>query len=110
RRLARLGEVIIGADTGRPKGSATAVRGSFELYVPLEGLLDIGGEIERLEKEKKKVRESLDLLDRKLGNEDFLRRAPAEIIEKEKAKYQELVQKEERLEKGINRLKEAGGE
>ena len=110
RRLARLGEVIIGTDTGRPKGSATAVRGSFELYVPLEGLLDIGGEIERLKKEKKKVRESLDLLDRKLGNEDFLRRAPAEIIEKEKAKYQELVQKEERLEKGINRLKEAGGE
>jgi valyl-tRNA synthetase len=110
KRLARLGEVVIGAETARPKGAATAVRGSFELYVPLEGLLDIGGEIERLEKEKKKVRESLDLLDRKLGNEDFLRRAPAEIIEKEKAKYQELIQKDERLEKGINRLKEAGGD
>jgi valyl-tRNA synthetase len=105
-RLARAREIEIGPALVRPGGCATAVRDSFELYVPLEGLLDVEGEVARMMKEKAKVAESLRFLDRKLTSEDFLNRAPKEIVEKEKAKYQELVLKDERLDTGIKRLME----
>jgi valyl-tRNA synthetase len=108
KRLAKASDIMIGKEIARPKGSATTVKESFEIYVPLEGLLNIPAEIDRLVKEKNKIVESLSLLDKKLLNEDFLKRAPVEIIEKERAKYQELVRRDERLEDSINRLKEAG--
>lgn len=106
KRLARVTEMTIGRGIERPKGAATAVKDSFEIYVPLEGLLNITAEIDRLMKEKKKVEESLGLLERKMMNDDFLKRAPRDIVEKEKAKHQELMQRDERLELGIQRLKE----
>lgn len=105
-RLARAKDVSIGKNIEKPKGAATAVKDSFEIYVPLEGLLNIYAEIDRLMKERKKVEESLGFLNKKLLNEDFLKRAPGDIIEKEKSKYQELILRDERLAMGIKRLKE----
>ncbi|HXX58441.1 MAG TPA: class I tRNA ligase family protein, partial [Thermodesulfovibrionales bacterium] len=110
RRLAKARDIEVGRALERPKGSATAVKDLFEIYVPLEGLLNIAAEIDRLMKEKRKVEESLSLLDKKLRNDDFRKRAPKEIFEKELAKHEELVQRDERLEKGIGRLKEVGVE
>lgn len=108
-RLAKAGDISIGKDIVKPKVSATSIKDLFEVYVPLEGLLNISGEIDRLMKEKKKVEESLVFLDKKLLNEDFLKRAPKDVIQKEKSKYEELVVKNERLTASINRLKEMGG-
>lgn len=110
RRLSRASGIEIGADLERPRGSATAVKGFGEIYIPLEGLLDVRAEIERLSRERRKVEDSLGLIKRKLGNEDFLKRAPQEVVEKEKEKYGELTQKEERLRESINRLRELGVE
>jgi len=109
QKLAKAGEITIGKDVDKPKGSATGVRASFELYVPLEGVLNIEEEVARMIKEKTKVVESLSFLNKKLTSEDFLTRAPKEVVEKEKAKYQELVLKDERLQGSIQRLKEMGG-
>ncbi len=105
-RLARAREVEIGPAVSRPGGSATCVRDSFELYVPLEGLLDIEEEVARMTKERAKIAESLRFLDKKLSSEDFLNRAPKDIVEKERAKYRELVLKDERLDAGVKRLRE----
>jgi valyl-tRNA synthetase len=109
RRLAKAGDLTMGRDVEKPKGSATGVRDFCELYVPVEGLLNIDEEIARLKKEQAKVRDSLSFLDKKLQSEDFLKRAPKDVVEKEKAKYQELIQKDERLEGSIQRLTEMGG-
>ena len=109
QKLAKAGAISIGNDIDKPKGSATGVRASFELYVPLEGLLNIEEEVARMMKEKTKVVESLGFLNKKLTSEDFLTRAPQEVVEKERARYQELVLKDERLEGTIQRLKEMGG-
>jgi valyl-tRNA synthetase len=106
QRLAKAGEVTIGRDLEKPKGAATGVKDSFELYIPVEGLLNIDEEIGRLMKEKMKVAESLGFLNKKLMSDDFLKRAPKEVVEKEQAKFQELVLKNERLEGSINRLRE----
>ncbi|MCL5022878.1 MAG: valine--tRNA ligase [Nitrospirae bacterium] len=108
RKLARAGEVRAGKALEKPKGAATGVRDFFEIYVPVEGLLNIEEEIARLMKEKMKVAESLKFLEKKLLSEDFLARAPKEIVEKERAKYRELVLKDERLEGSMKRLKEMG--
>lgn len=108
KRLARVRDVEIGASVGKPRNSAMGVRESFEIYIPLEGLLNIDEEIARMMKEKTKVMESLSFLDKKLMSEDFLKRAPNDIVEKEKARYRELILKDERLDAGIKRLKEMG--
>lgn len=108
KKLARAGEVEIGADIRKPGGSATSVRDFMEIYVPLAGLLNIEAEIDRLIKDMGKVEGSLIFLERKLLNEDFLGRAPMDVVEKEKAKYEELIARKERLEESIKKLKEVG--
>lgn len=108
QRLAKAKSVGIGKGIEKPGGSATGVRDFFEIYVPVEGLLNIDEEIGRLGKEKTKVAESLRFLEKKLMSEDFLKRAPGDVVEKERKKYQELTLKGERLEESIKRLKEMG--
>jgi valyl-tRNA synthetase len=108
RRLAKAGEIEVGKNIEKPRGSATAVRDFFEIYIPIEGLLNIDEEVARLMKEKMKVAESLTFLNKKLLSEDFLNRAPKDVVVKEKARYQELVLKDERLEVSIKRLREMG--
>jgi valyl-tRNA synthetase len=110
QKLAKAREITIGKDVDKPKGSATGVRASFELYVPLEGVLNIKEEVARMMKEKTKVLESLTYLNKKLTSEDFLARAPKDVVQKEKARYQELVLKDERLEGTIKRLNQMGEE
>ncbi len=109
RKLGRAYVTGIGKDVKKPKGSAAAVRGYVEVYVPLEGLLNIELEIDRLRKDGSKVEESISFLSRKLLNEDFLKRAPKEVIAKEKEKYEECLRKKERIEEHIKKLYEAGG-
>jgi valyl-tRNA synthetase len=109
QKLTRAKEITVGKDIDKPKGSATGVRSSFEIYVPLEGVLNIEEEVTRIMKEKAKVEESLSFLNKKLTSEDFLKRAPKEVVEKERARYQELVLKDELLGGTIQRLREMGG-
>ncbi len=110
RQLARAGELLISQEFRKERGMAVSVRNLLEVYVPLEGLLDVENEIMRLEKDLRKIDDKLGLLDRKLLNEDFIRKAPEEVVQKEKMKYNELMGRKERLQEGIERLKELRGE
>jgi valyl-tRNA synthetase len=109
RKLARADVREIGTGVKKPKGSAAAVRSYVEVYVPLEGLLNIDLEVDRLKKDQAKVEETIAFLNKKLLNDDFLRRAPKEIIAKEKDKYEECLKKRQRIEEHIKKLYEAGG-
>ncbi|MDP2167897.1 MAG: valine--tRNA ligase [Thermodesulfovibrionales bacterium] len=101
RRLARAGEITLGRDVGKPRGSATSVRAGLEVYVPLEGVLDVKKELARLNKEKQKVEESVLFIRKKLMNEDFVRKAPEDIIAKERQRLEDLLEKNERLAESI---------
>ncbi|UCG77297.1 MAG: valine--tRNA ligase [Nitrospirota bacterium] len=105
KKLARLSSIEIGSDVDKPKGSASAVTPDMELFVPIKGVLDISEEIGRLKKELKKVKETISFLDKKLLNEDFLNNAPPEIVEKEKGRYSEQIEKKEIIEENIDKLK-----
>jgi valyl-tRNA synthetase len=106
KSLAKAEEIQTGMNIVKPKGSATSVKGSMEIYVPLKGVLNIAAEVDRLTKDEAKVNEAIASLDNKLLNEDFLRKAPREIVNKERAKYEELIHMRERIVKSIKMLKE----
>jgi len=108
-RLAKADVVEVGESVKKPKGSAAQVKSSLEVYVPLEGLLNIDLEIDRLKKEETKVDQALVFLDKKLLNEDFLKRAPEDVVLKEKEKHEECLKKKERIREHIKKLYEAGG-
>jgi len=96
--------VIVGPDVERPKSAPRMVLEWAEVFVPLEGLLDLQQERRRLRQELHEARAGLEATLRKLDNPDFLERAPAEVIEKEKRKAQEFREKVERLEQNLQLL------
>jgi valyl-tRNA synthetase len=107
--LSRASEIEIGMNVQKPSHSATSVKSSMEIYIPLKGVLNIAAELDRLNKDEEKIEESLSVLNKKLFNEDFIKKAPREIVEKEKAKYEELINIKERIAKSKKMFKDAEG-
>ena len=66
--------------SGRKGACATAVVQGQELYIPLEGVIDIDAEIERLNKELGKSEKDIASLEKRLGNPGFTDRAPAHVV------------------------------
>ncbi len=85
-RLAKLGTLTCGATVDKPPHSATAVVEDLELFIPLEGLIDVQVERERLAKRIDEMQGRLEAIGKKLSNENFLRRAPAEVVDNEREK------------------------
>ena len=105
KKMARCKELQIGRDIKRPKGSAIAVMNEMDIYIPMEGLLDVEAEIARLQKEIAKVESSLVFINKKLQNGDYMNNAPKEVVEKERAKFDDLVQKEQKIEENLKLLR-----
>jgi valyl-tRNA synthetase len=79
------------------------VRG-LEIALPLEGLLDFEAERTRLTRELTRLEEDVAARNRKLANDSFVQRAPAEVVEKERALQRELLDKKRRLESTLATL------
>ncbi|MDI6745010.1 MAG: valine--tRNA ligase [Thermodesulfovibrionales bacterium] len=109
KKLSRADDITIGRDIKKPADSAVCVKDSMEVYISIKGLLNIDAEIDKLIKESRKVEEAMAFIDRKLTNEDFLKKAPDNVVEKEKVKHSELAAKKERIKENINKFKAAGG-
>jgi valyl-tRNA synthetase len=89
--LTNADELTIAATADRPAGSVTAVLADLEVILPLEGLIDREAEAERHKKTLAGLDKQLAGVRGKLNNEGFLARAPAEVVEQQKAKEAELV-------------------
>ena len=94
--LARIESLTLARDGARPAVAASAVVNGAEVFLPLEGLVDLDKERERLVREADKLLSELEGSRKKLRNQDFLRKARPEIVERER---QRLVQLEETLDK-----------
>ena len=103
--LGKADSVIISDSVTKPKSAATAVAQDVEIFLPLKGVIDFAEEEKRLKKEIGKTMKDLASVNKKLSNEDFLAKAPEDIIEKEKVKAGDLKEKQEKLEKGLNRIR-----
>ncbi len=103
-RLARVASLSFLSDGARPKLSASAVVEGEELFVPLEGLIDIEREKARLKKEIDRVSDLVTGIRKKLGNRNFIAKAPPEVVDKEKEKLDNFGQTLEKLEKNYDAL------
>jgi valyl-tRNA synthetase len=104
KKLAKVGGIGIADDLETPKNAAVAVRPFMEIFVPLKGLIDIGAEIERLSKEKKKIGDDLIFIEKKLSNEGFVRNAPKAVIEENRDKLSQLKDKLQSIEVNIEKF------
>ena len=110
-RIARLAHanltVVDGAVTPAAPQSAVAVGPGFEVRVHLAGVVDFAAEDARIAKEIAKVDADLALMEKKLSNPSFVERAPAEVVEKDRTRVEELREKKRKL--GGHRAMLAGG-
>ncbi len=106
RALAKLNSIKIDTGYTPDPSDASAVIPELEIFMPLKELIDIDKEKERLEKEINKIRTELEKIDKKLKNENFISKAPGEIIEKERNKRSEYNDILEKLETNLNKLAE----
>lgn len=106
RRLCGAEKVTAGPDVTRPDKAMTAVVSGAEVFLPLEGMIDIEETIARLEKELKKLDYEVERVEKKLSNPGFVQKAPAHIVEEEKRKGEEYREKREKV---LSRLQELKG-
>jgi valyl-tRNA synthetase len=90
-------EISIDSDYDAPKGTPGAVTTIGEVYMPLEGLIDVEAEQARLTKEIANTEIEIKKCEGKLGNASFVDRAPPEVVEQEKARLAEWKTKIEQL-------------
>ena len=79
-------EFVYGEYVEAPSDAVTSVITGAEIYLPLAGLINIEDEIARLEKEAEKLQQEVDRVEKKLSNEKFVAKAPAAVVEAERAK------------------------
>src|SRR6266478_1304991 len=89
--------ITVAADGARPANSAMAATPSGDVFVRLEGVVDFEAERQRLRKEVERARKEIAFLEGKLGRPDFVERAPAEVVERERARLTEQRQTEQKL-------------
>jgi valyl-tRNA synthetase len=102
KRLARLAGVSF-ADAP-PQGSVQLlVRGEIAA-LPLAGVIDLKAEVARLEKELGKIADDISRIDKKLGNADFMARAPEEVVEEQNERRSEALDQEAKVRAALDRL------
>jgi valyl-tRNA synthetase len=90
RRLAGLAEAVPLAAGEAPPQAAAALLGDMRILVPMAGLIDVEAELARLGKRRSKVEQELARANGKLGNDNFVRNAPAEVIAQERTRVEEF--------------------
>ncbi len=105
KRLARVVEISFAAKA--PQGSLQLVVRGEVAALPLIGVIDLDAERARLAKEIAKAEADIARVDAKLGNENFLARAPEEVVEEEKEKRAEAAGRKEKIAEALERLKGA---
>ena len=103
QRLARASGVEL-ALGDLPKGAVQIVIDEAVIALPLAEVIDLQAERARLAKEIDKVSGELGKIERKLGNPQFVQKAPAEVVEEQKQRQEDYVQAREKLEGALKRL------
>ncbi|MEJ2656671.1 MAG: valine--tRNA ligase [Desulfobacterales bacterium] len=106
--LARLESLSVENTGRRPKAAATSVFENATIFVHLEGIIDFAQEIHRLEKEISKLANELNMVTKKLRNEDFLEKAPKDVVEKAKERHGSLIEKQQNLQKHLDKIRALG--
>lgn len=104
QRLAKIESVQAGIGMQKPSFAASGVVQGDDVFIPLEGLIDIETEKKRLLKELKRIEGLVASIDAKLGNEKFLSSAPMEVIEREREKLETFSRTKQKLSSNLESL------
>jgi valyl-tRNA synthetase len=104
RQLAGVGKLECGPDTIKPRQAATHVHADFEAYTSLEGLIDMAAEIKRLEKQLGDKTKHLQSARAKLANSNFVKNAPAEVVQQQRDLVTDLEAQIQTIEANLHEL------
>jgi valyl-tRNA synthetase len=103
--LAGLGSLeLLDASAPKPGNCAAAVAAGLEIFLPLAGLVDLAEENRRLRKEIEKLETEWARLEHKLANPQFLEKAPAAVVAKERSRGAEIEQTLAKLRQNLERV------
>jgi len=105
KRLARISDISF-ADAAPKSSIQLLIRGEVAA-LPLEGVIDLDAERARLAKEIQKLDVEVGKIDAKLGNADFIRRAPEEVVEEQRERREEALTRKAKMEEALARLRDA---
>jgi valyl-tRNA synthetase len=105
KRLARLSEISF-IDTP-PAGSVQLLVRGEVAALPLKGVIDLDAERARLQKELGKVADDIKRIDAKLGNKEFVAKAPEEVIDEQRERREEAEERGAKIREALERLKGA---
>lgn len=92
----------INSNEKEPANSAGKVITDFEIFLPLDGVIDTQKQSEKIEKELENLSKYLDVINKKLGNERFIEKAAPAVIDQERLKQKETIDKIEKLKSQLN--------
>lgn len=104
-RFCNPSELTISLNIEVPEKAMSAVVTGAELFLPLEGLIDFDKEIKRLEKELEKWTKEVERVQKKLGNQGFVNKAPQTVVDDEKQKKQDYLEKHAKVKARLEELK-----
>jgi valyl-tRNA synthetase len=102
KRLARVSDVVT-ADVAPPQSIGLVIRGEV-VALPLEGIIDIPAERQRLGKEIEKIDSEALKIESKLANADFMARAPEEVVDEQRERLEEGRSRRIKLTEALARL------
>ena len=97
RLMAKVDDLAIAEGAAKPSGSAAAGLAGIEIYLPLKGIVDIEAEKKRLGKDLEKITRECEKVEGRLKDARFVERAPADVVEQEKNRYNEMSDKRRRI-------------
>jgi len=106
QNLAKVKEVIIGEKIEKPQDSAFNVIRDVEIFVPMDRSR-MEEEGKRLQKEIQKIEKEVLFVEKKLSNEQFLSRAPQNVVEEEKGKATQYRDRRSKLQESLKKIKDA---
>ena len=104
QRLARVNSITTSTDGTKPSQAASAVVAGGEIFIPLEGIIDTAVEKERIEKELKHIDIMIQGIENKLSNDNFVSRAPRDVVEKERIKLINFKESYTKLRGNLNQI------
>jgi valyl-tRNA synthetase len=104
--LAGVGRLEAGPAVQKPSQSATTVQPEFEVFVSLEGLIDVPAEIQRAEKQLAEKQKHLQAAQAKLQNASFVSKAPAEVVQQQQDLVADLQNQIKALQENLRELRQ----
>ncbi len=104
RRLAAVAAVRHERDGDRGAGAHAVLQSGGELFIPLEELIDVARERARLQEELERIQRLLESTEKRLANEQFVEKAPAEVVDREREKADSFRDQQERLSRKLTAL------